>query len=149
MTQDEFERLVEDSRAKHPFWFEGDREVPVTENELVVFELQAGCTLPAEYKYLAIRYGCGNFAFTNILSVRDGERSISNAQPYCPNSFLPVSDNGVGDYYGFLIEDGACKGGIYFADHEENFKVTVTEYGDLFEYVVEVGLKPTIPPVNE
>jgi len=142
MTQSEFARLVEDSREQHPFWFEGDRETPTTESELLAFEAQARCALPVEYKYFATRYGCGDFAFTNILSVRDGSRSIARAQCDGPANFLPISENGCGDYYGFLIEDKACNGAVYFADHEENYKISATEYGDLFEYIAGIGLKP-------
>ncbi|MBN8241369.1 SMI1/KNR4 family protein [Marinobacter hydrocarbonoclasticus] len=142
MESAEFDQIVSSCRTKHPLWFEGDIEAPATEAELAAFEEAVGAGLPTEYKHLGGRYGFGHFAFTNILSVREGDWSIRAAQLYLPKGFIPASDNECGDFYGFVVEDGICKPELYFADHEENYRLFLTNHKNLFEYVVDVGLKP-------
>lgn len=142
MESAEFDQIVSNCREKYPLWFEGDTETPSTSAELAAFENAVGAVLPTEYKYFGGRYGFGHFAFTNILSVREGNWSISAAQSYLPKDFVPVSDNECGDFYGFVVEDGQCKPELYFADHNENYELFPTNYKNLFEYVVVIGLKP-------
>lgn len=142
MESSEFDQIIKSYRTKHPFWFEGDIEAPTTEDELAAFEEAVGAGLPAEYKYLVGRYGSGHFAFTNILSVRDGGWSIRAAQSFLPKDFIPVSDNECGDFYGFLVEDGSCRPELYFADHDDGYSLLQTNYKNMFEYIVGVGLKP-------
>lgn len=141
----DFNKLVENAKNKHPFWFEGERESPINASEIDEFERFTGCSLPEQYKFFVSKYGCGYFALTSIYSLRKGEWDIFDKIQLIPDlqgKFLPISDNGCGDYYGFVIEDSKCSDTIYFADHESGYALTPTEYDDLLSFILEIGLKP-------
>ncbi|MNI94475.1 hypothetical protein D3C73_1525830 [compost metagenome] len=56
------------------------------------------------------------------------------------HNFLAISDNGVGDFYGFEIRNGACSTNIKFYRHELN-QLESTEYENLYDYLLKMGLK--------
>ncbi len=102
--------------------------------------------LPKEFKMFVKKYGGGYFAFTNIYSVNEQSDWFIVDQNYQiglikPHHFLAVSDNGMGDFYGFKILNGICESNISLYDHEIN-KVKNTSYNDLYDYLLEVGLVP-------
>lgn len=142
MSPSEFERQVE-AFADRAAWKLSEREVPVGEPEIQAYERAHGFTFPAEYRYLASTYGCGLFAFAELLSVRPGSWSIDEQRalsPGLPREFVPISGNGCGDFYGFAVVDGHCESRVVFADHEEGYAVKETEFQDLYEYLCHHGL---------
>ena len=50
---------------------------------------------------------------------------------FVPNGYLPIADNGCGDY---------CSDKIYYYTHDSQ-EITETAYYDILEYLLDVGLK--------
>jgi hypothetical protein len=59
--------------------------------------------------------------------------------PSLPAEFVPVSDNGCGDFYGFLVSNGGCESRVVFADHEAGYALEATDLADLYEYIERYG----------
>ena len=139
-----FDEIVQEYETRNPFWFEGEREPIVTEHDLATFEKLALCILPENFRYFVMNHGTGDFAFVFVLSIRDGENSILEQCKYLgeqATKYLPVSDNGCGDYYAFRVEAGSCSNELFFLDHEQNYAASKSGYADFLDYVVEVGLR--------
>jgi hypothetical protein len=140
----EFLSIVEVIKAKNPIWFELDTDPIGTDSQLHNAEEQLSVSLPKEYKLFIKWFGGGYFAFTNIFSVADSEWNIIqlNNEINLINShkFIAISDNEVGDYYGFEIKSGLCNPKVKFYNHEIN-QVEETEFNNLYQYVLKVGLK--------
>jgi hypothetical protein len=114
-------------------------EQPPSVAEVEAFERAHGFRLPAEYKESTLQVGSGEIGFTNLFSVSPGPYNIAtqrDAVPELPTDFVPISDNGCGDFYGFVLHAGECAPEVYFADHESEFTLTRTEFADLYEYLV-------------
>jgi hypothetical protein len=141
MRRDQFEaELSQFSQSKA--WNMGEREAPASLAELREYEAMVGFRLPAEYVNLVTSHGAGQFGFVEVFSVRDGEWNIEvqrMSAPGLPQHFVPVSDNGCGDFYGFKVEDGQCSSSLVFADHEQGYSLVDTEFSDLYEYVHRHG----------
>ena len=100
--------------------------------------------LPGEYKTFLQAFGGGYFAFVIVFSATKGSEWNLVAQNEQAGvlekySFLAISDNEAGDYYGFKVEDGVCDSKISFFDHEDG-SVKETKYENLFEYLIKEGL---------
>ncbi|WP_284646261.1 SMI1/KNR4 family protein [Paenibacillus silviterrae] len=145
MDFNDFSSVVEEARLKHPVWFGLDSDPTGADDAISKIESRLSVILPEEYKRFVKTYGGGYFAFTNIFSVNEDsewhitERNIKIGLLYSHN-FIAVSDNEVGDFYGFQIENGVCNPSIKFYDHESN-QVKKTGYKNLYEYILKVGLK--------
>ncbi|MBT2644786.1 SMI1/KNR4 family protein [Bacillus sp. ISL-41] len=144
MDFNEFLLIVEKIKANNPIWFELETAPIGTDSEIAKSEKQLSVSLPKEYKLFIKKFGGGYFAFTNIFSVSDSEWNIiqQNNEINLINShkFIAVSDNEIGDYYGFEIKSGICSPKVKFYNHEIN-QVEETEYDDLYQYLFNVGLK--------
>ena len=144
MSPSEFESIVERARSSKIIDMSvSERPEPrVSEQELRAFEIQHGVSLPAGFRHFAQRYGCGEFAFITVLSLLpDSEFFIGRALHLVGSGFLPVIDNHCGDFYGFRVADGRCSDALYFADHEQSYELSDTEYSDFFSFVVREGLR--------
>jgi hypothetical protein len=117
-------------------------EQPVTEMELSAYERASGITFPEAYRDVATRLGCGDVGFLELFSIREGafhiERQRATA-PTLPRKFVPISNNGCGDFYGFIIDKDHCLPEIYFADHELDYEIQPTGIADLYEFVARYG----------
>lgn len=114
-------------------------EPPSSLADIEEFERTHGYRLPSEYKQVAAKLGTGEIGFAPVFSVGPGPYNIAaqrDAVPEMPPDFVPVSDNGCGDFYGFLVHAGHCRSEIYFADHGSQYKPARTEFADLYEYLV-------------
>jgi SMI1-KNR4 cell-wall len=114
-------------------------EPPSSLLQIEAFEQANGFRLPSAYKRVAVELGTGAIGFATVFSVGRGENGISaqrGAVPELPPDFVPISDNGCGDFYGFVVRAGVCAPEIYFADHEGGYMLTKTEFADLYEYLV-------------
>jgi hypothetical protein len=140
----EFLSIVEDAKAKNPIWFELEIAPIGTDTQITNVEKQLSVSLPKEYKNFVKMFGGGYFAFTKIFSVSNGELNLiqQNNQINLINShnFITVSENEVGDFYGFEIENGICSPKVKFYDHEINI-VEETQFEDLYQYLLKVGLQ--------
>ncbi|NGZ77919.1 SMI1/KNR4 family protein [Saccharibacillus alkalitolerans] len=145
MRYDEFLEIVAQLKQSNPIWFELDSDPPATKNDIKTAERQLNIIFPEEYKMFIQTFGGGYFAFTVIYSVSVKEEwSLVNQNKLLDlldkQQFLAISDNQAGDYYGYKIEKGVSKNTIYVYDHEDQ-KIRKTKYQNLYEYLVEVGLK--------
>ncbi|MEL7500818.1 MAG: SMI1/KNR4 family protein [Planctomycetota bacterium] len=144
----ELDALLAAFRAKNAFMLDGDhavRQPPMTMQRLTEIENETGVELPHQYKRHLCQHGSGDFAFSSIYSP-DPELnwSLWNDYEYMPANrgrFLPIADNGGGDYYGFRIVDGRCTDPICWADHESDYAITDPDYADFNTFIAEVALR--------
>lgn len=144
MDFNEFSKIVDEKMVSNPIWFGLESDSKSTDDDITEIENSISIILPQEYKQFVKNYGGGYFAFTNVFSgIRDSEWYIVTQNIEAgfneANSFIAVSDNGTGDFYGFEVNDGKCESKISFYDHEDN-TVKTTQYSNLFDYLVKVGL---------
>ena len=145
MNDIEFKKIIDDAKASKPVWFELSQENDRTSlKEIGEIECNIGIEYPEEYRMFISEYGAGVFAFTNVYSPkREGEWSSWVEKEKCslPKEFIPISDNGCGDYIGFVVNDGKCSEGLYFSDHDENYKLDKEmKYESFYEFVIKSGL---------
>ena len=137
----QFRQVAELVRSRHPAWFELDHDPPCSQADLERAETRLGTRLPAQYKEFMTSCGGGYFAFVNVFSATEGSFwGIVERNAGLPPGFIAVSDNGTGDYYGFISTGGECASEVCFLDHETG-RVSATKYPDLFEYIVHMGLR--------
>lgn len=148
MTDSELDTILEAFKAKSSFMLDGDhavRQPPMTAQRLKEIEVEMGVRLPDQYKHHLCRHGSGDFAFSSIYSPDpELEWSLWNDYAYMPASrgqFLPIADNGCGDYYGFRIVNGKCTDPICWAGHESNYAITEPKYADFNTFIAEVALR--------
>lgn len=142
MHKDEFDKKIANFLSSK-IWALGKREDPATTQELESYEVSKGICLPEEFKHVLRTYGAGDIGLVSLFSVRAGRKSIEAQKRLAHRmlpEFLPISDNGCGDYYGFLSVEGICRAEIYFSDHETGFSVEPTKFKDLYEYLACNGL---------
>jgi hypothetical protein len=142
MRPEDFDAHLE-AFARTKAWEMCERESPVSAEELLEYEQSAGVTLPPEYVHVANTFGPGQFGFAEVFSVRPGEWCIDvhrATAPALPAEFVPISDNGCGDFYGFLVRNGRCESRLVFAAHEEGYALKPTEFADLYEYLQRYGI---------
>lgn len=148
MEFNEFTEHVNRLKASNPIWFGLDSDPVGTKAEIETIENQLNIVLPEDYKKFIEVFGGGYFAFTVIYSVSAySEWSIINQNQSLDllekKHFLAVSDNQAGDYYGYKIESGLSEKSLFVYDHDDR-QIKKTKYRNLFEYLMEVGLKQTV-----
>ncbi len=147
MNFDEFVCKVEKIRVKKPKKFI-EQDPPATDVEIAEVERELSLELPFDYKLFVKKYGGGYFFYTNIFSpISNSEWNIIEVNRKFqskPIDFIAISDNEVGDYYGFKIVNGICDSKIYFWDHETD-NVINTNYENLFEFVFIIGIEAGVP----
>lgn len=140
-----FLSIVSEAKVKKPVLFALETDPPATEVDISGAEARLSVQFPLEYKDFLRRFGGGFFGFTNVFSVLASspwyvvDRNFASGVPL--QEFLAISDNGVGDYYGFSVANAVCGSHVAFLDHETRAVVS-TPHSDLFEYLVVVGLEP-------
>lgn len=142
MNLSEFDARISRAAEENPVWFALERDPPATELQVARAQEAAGIEFPEEYKQFLARFGGGLFAFSNIFSVSpESEWFVverNRAAGFLGGDFLAVSENGVGDHYGFVRGGG---GRVYFFDHETRERIE-TNFANLFEYLDHVALTP-------
>lgn len=138
-----FKQLVENVKDDHPIWF--GMESDDTPNEAAIAEAEGklGAKLPADYKDFIFEYGGGYFALANVFSL--GKQSnwnlidLNYKYDAIRNGHILVSENGLGDFYGFKVVNGVCEPKIYFYDHEiEAWQES--PHNNLFNYLKRFAL---------
>jgi len=143
MLIEEFVQLVEKRKEEKPVWFGLESDPPATSAQIQDAEAQLRVRLPVSYRLFVTRYGGGYFALGNLFSVFPGSdwNIVERNRSLLPFGFLAVSDNGVGDLYGFRVTDGVCDEEIVMFDHETG-TISQPKYLDLFEFLEETAMKP-------
>ena len=145
MNAGEFETILERERERQRIVvlsLAEPRERPAPHDDLRAFEQEFGCVFPASYRYFAMLHGCGDFIFTAVLSpLPESIFHIGNATCALGPHFLPIAENGCGDYYGFPCEAGICRDSIVFTAHEKEYATQPANYKDFFSFLVADGLR--------
>jgi len=143
MNFNEFNDLVEKTKTKHPIWFGLEPDKSVNEIAIVNAEKTLKAKFPNEYKEFILKYGGGYFAFSIIYSLDDVSDwnlvKINHEYLSLRTGYILISENGVGDFYGYKIINGVCSSEIYFYDHEiESWEKTL--FSNLFDYLKKHAL---------
>ena len=145
MTAEELDALVESVRAKAAWQFDRQRDTPITEATIRGIEVAERIQLPISFKEFLTRYGAGDFVFSQVYSPdRNSGWNLWDQFQYMPDKkglLLPFSDNGAGDYYCFPVVNGVCEDLVVWADHEQNYNATQSEYPDFRDFVARVCLR--------
>lgn len=143
MNREEFESQVCKAKQSNPLWFELTEENQLIELDKVLeIESEHSVIFPESFRHFISTYGSGYFAFTSILSpLADGEDSlwIQKSLYSLPSDYVPISENGCGDYYGFKVTDGVCSEEVYFLDHESGYQSSSIEYSCFYEFLLKTG----------
>lgn len=144
MEVESFDRLVDEIRAAHPTWLELPPDAPPTSEVLAEVATRLPGRLPSEYLDFVSRYGGGDFAFTHVYSLdpaSDMYLVAKNAVPWLGREdFIAFSDNGSGDYYGFIVKANEAASSVWLLDHETG-EFQATGHGDIYEFLAAVGLR--------
>lgn len=143
MTITEFKTIVGRAKENNPVWFGLDADPSASEAEILVAEAALKIKLPSDYCQFVREFGGGYFAFTNVFSVSPSSdwNIVKKNKLHRINAFIAVSDNGVGDLFGFRSLDGICLPEIWVSDHENQNNLMPTSYKNLLNYLAERGLK--------
>ncbi|MBM3300042.1 MAG: SMI1/KNR4 family protein [Deltaproteobacteria bacterium] len=145
MTAEELDALVENVRAKEAWQFDGQRDTPLTAATIRAIEEAEQIQLPSSFKEFLARYGAGDFVFSQVYSPdRNSGWNLWDQFQYMPDKkglLIPFSDNGAGDYYCFPVVSGVCEDRVVWADHEQNYSITESQYRDFREFVADVCLR--------
>ena len=135
-----FKEVVKKVQIKTPFLFElGHDNIPTAE-DIIAFQKQHKILFPEKYIQFLSNFGGGYFGYTNIYSLdRDSHFFVFNHNPSILEDLLFIADNGCGDSYAFRIQNSRCSEEIVFYDHE-NGTVQNTDFSDVLEYLVKIGL---------
>jgi hypothetical protein len=109
-------------------------------------EIALNTEFPIEFRDFLLHNGGGYFAFTNVCSVnpRSQWSIVERNRNLDIPQFVAVSDNGMGDFYGFRVRDGKCQPEIWFADHEDRH-LKPTPFPNFFAYLLSMGLRQKGP----
>lgn len=56
--------------------------------------------------------------------------------PHLRAKVIPFSDNGCGDYYCFPIVDGVCEDQVVWADHEQDYVISPSDFKDFRDFIL-------------
>ena len=136
----EFDNKIKEVQQLHPIWFKLLDSRPTTIDEFQKMEKKMNVKLPSEYQYIVTTYGGGYFAFSILYSILDESDyniyHINEENKILSRGYILFSENQVGDFYAFKIEDNVAQSEIHFYDHEiEKWKKT--KYSNLYEFLYE------------
>ena len=143
MNRCSFERILSKKKIDNPIWFAMDSLEVASREEIEAIEIFFKVKLPIEYTAFLLSYGGGYFAFTKVYSANaNSELSIvdHNTKAKFGVSFIAISDNGAGDYYGFEVSDAKCESEVSVYDQDKNMIVR-DKYQDFYEYLCNIGLR--------
>ena len=141
MEYDLFKNKVQQIKIKKPILFALESDTPPSVEEIEHFEKIYSIALPEKYKLFISEFGGGYFGYANVYSLDNASNYfIMKHKSYVPNSYLPIADNGCGDFYVLKCNGEYCSDRIYFYTHDSQ-EITETTYQDILEYLLDVGLK--------
>lgn len=141
----DFEVAVEEARDRDPVLFALPGEGPMSEQGIEEAEAALGVVLPVAFRWFLRQFGAGHFALVVIYSLMSsGSDSVAASRelPWVDSArFFPIADNGVGDYWGFVLgPEGRASAEVYVLDHEVGSVRDDPAYGDFLDFVAAVGL---------
>lgn len=143
VTPDEFQQRVRELRRQRPQWFALPADAAPSDEQVEAHQDRLGVRLPDEYLAFLRQEGGGDFAMLVVYSMEPGSDLnivLMNDNAWLQrDDFVAVSDNGAGDYYGFLVRDGVCQPEVVLLDHESG-QFHPTGASDFFEFVLKEGL---------
>jgi hypothetical protein len=161
MTFPELKTRVADMQMTKAWLFEKKRDAPLTPERLSEIEKSKGVMLDGDYRLFLTVYGAGQFAFADIYSPDpESPWSAWQALETChviPKEFIPLTDNGAGDFLGFRTFEGRTLRQLFWADHEQDYQTSESEYGSFLEFLTRWALRieertaahPSNPPPAE
>lgn len=151
MSVETFESRLARVRLDKSHLFDFERVPPSNNASIAQCENSLGAQFPAEYWHVASRIGGGQIGYGHLFVPTDDEHwSILRWNAVCLTpSFIAISDNGCGDYYGFVTsQDGACDSKICLVDHEQSDALPIVCYQNLYEFMVIEFLRDSRDPVD-
>lgn len=140
----DFIKIVKKEQKDHNDWFALLEEQEATEENIKKTEQKLKVILPKEYKCVLLNFPVGYFAFTIIYSILDNSdfnlKKLNRELGDFATNYLIFSENQVGDFYGFKIQNKIALSKIWFYDHELDRWIE-TKYADLYEFIYDIGLK--------
>ena len=115
--------------ARDPLRLAMGRWPPSSPAELADLEADFGLRFPADFRRIVVTLGAGDIGYTWIYGVRpEQEPSIrrlnrSALQPH--EDYIAFSDNGAGDYFGFVVRGSELGPEVTFLDHETGNRTLV------------------------
>lgn len=144
ITREELVTIIEAKKKANAWQFEAARDQPLTKEKVEEIELLHGIEFPTSYKEHLMTEGAGDFAFGSVYSPdQNSDWSLWRDFDYMPHhrgNLIPFSDNGGGDYYCFPVSHGRCEDRVVWADHEQNYNVTSSDYGDFRDFINKMCL---------
>lgn len=141
MEYDLFRNNVQQVKAKKPILFALETDTPPSIDKIEDFEKIYRMVLPEKYKLFIMEFGGGYFGYANIYSLDNSSNYfIMKHKSFVPNGYLPIADNGCGDFYVLKCNGEYCSDKIYYYTHDSQ-EITETAYHDILEYLLDVGLK--------
>lgn len=148
MTFEAFQDQVAQAQASRAWQFEGQRDARLSLERISEVEAQMRVILPNDYRLFVSTYGAGDFAFTSVYSPDpDSLWSLWRAIEQFlggRRDFLPFADNGCGDYLGFPVVSGRCEDRILWADHEQDYGTSGSQYVGFIDYMLKEGLRAEV-----
>lgn len=141
MNYQEFQCIVEEKKKQKPILFELEHDKILTKQEIKEFQKKNNIILPEKYCDFLAEYGGGYFGYANIYSLDSNSNFyLLLHRQFSKPEYLPIADNGCGDYYVVKVENNTCFDKIYFYDKETE-EIQDTSYEDILEYLLGAGLK--------
>lgn len=101
--------FIENEMIVNPKYFLFRENEPiVNESDIIQIKKEVGFEIPKDFQIFQEKFGGGNFGFLELFSLnKNSEYFIfKNSYGIRPkDNFLPISSDGVGGYYGFLLND--------------------------------------------
>jgi hypothetical protein len=115
-------KRIRSADKAQPLRLQIGRNPPPTAAELSIVETDVGLSLPEDFKRAISVIGTGDIGYAWIFGVRPGEeptlQSINGSRLQPRRDFLAFSDNGAGDYFGFVVVNGCAGSEVAVLDHE-------------------------------
>lgn len=150
MNSDEFDVIWEEFHGRRPTLQGCPREDAADEMQVVLVERNIGTVLPAEYKKFSMKYGGGYVGSCNVFSfIPESDWYILDklAELRVPVSFVPISDDETGGFYGFISTQGRCHEGLYYFDPDDGVAPSAT-HNSFYDYLADVALGSKIVGAN-
>ena len=136
-----FKNIVEKVQNEKPLLFKLEHDNIPNQADISEFEQLYHIQLPKKYTQFLLTYGGGYFGYANIYSFdKNSNFYLLNNNPLPLQKYLSIADNACCDYYAFYIENGKCSEAVVFYNHDDQ-KIYTTEFSDILEYLIKVGLK--------
>lgn len=141
----QLEEMIAAKKEKRAWQFEGERDAVLTSDQISEIERKRGILFPPAYREFLMNHGAGEFVFGHVYSpAEESGWSLWKEFSFMPNhggAIIPFSDNGCGDYYCFRVFAGRCAERVVWADHEQSYEISDSEYEDFRDFVARVCLR--------